>query len=241
MSSPVIPCVRRRIGPALFFGVFMVVMFSPASQRPYLNTASAQSEASTGNSEQPVEEAVPDQNEDGESPPTFGDLDPEASLADCAAGPDPSEIALLEALRKRRQDIDRREAEVRRKEEIVAQLEREMSRRVREAVAEVKRLEKRLELGEYERKAREEKLNTLASSIGSLRPSKAAPILERTDPILTVILLMHVGPKRAGELLAKMEPRRAAALMDRLARGRSAAQLAAALVTPPRRRKKGRQ
>lgn len=177
---------------------------------------------------------------DDDAPPTFGDLDPDAPVGDCPGSPDPSEIELLERLRQRRLGLDEREEKVRVKEELVAQLERELSRRVREAVAEVERLEKRLELGEFERQAREAKLNSLAASIATLRPSKAAPILERTDPILTVLLLMRVGTKRAGELLAKMEPRRAAALVDRLARGRTAAQLAAALVESPRRRKRGR-
>lgn len=191
------------------------------------DSADAAAKDAAGTAEESIEEAAQNAADADE----FG----EEGVPQCPKAMDEVELKLLKGLRARRLDLDAREIRLKRREELVAKIERDLGRRVREALSEVERLEQRLELGEYEEKARESKLNSLAASIASLSPRKAAPILERVDPVLTAILLLKVGPERTGELLAKMEPRKAASLMDRLAKGQSAAQLAAMLVRAPRR------
>ncbi len=88
-------------------------------------------------------------------------------------------------------------------------------------------LEKKLELGQAQRDAREKRLQKLVETLKTLSARKAAPILEKADSRFATRLLLGLGPERTGKLLAAMEPGRAARLMVRLERAQTPGQKAA--------------
>jgi flagellar motility protein MotE (MotC chaperone) len=141
---------------------------------------------------------------------------------------DPVETEILKDLRQRRLQIEAREANLARGEQLLRQLERRLMRRIDIAVKKVERLEKQLLVGDYGREDREKKLAVLAQSVQTVSARKVAPVLEKTDADVAVDLLMRLGPKRAGELLGKMSAQQAAKLIDRIATQKTAAQRAAA-------------
>lgn len=133
---------------------------------------------------------------------------------------DPAEIKLLSALRRRSSELDERAALIRKREDLLGRLEIKLQARIEEALKEVARLEDRLGVGDAARLADQEKLAMLVDTLSSLSARKAAPLLNRTDTYLAVVLLRRLGPEKAGKLLSQMEPRRAAVLMKAMAPSR---------------------
>jgi flagellar motility protein MotE (MotC chaperone) len=130
---------------------------------------------------------------------------------------DPAELQLLKALRLRRAELDERERLIGEREEVLAQIEEELMGRVQMTLAEIQRLERKVGLVPGSAPESAQRLQTLVTTLSSLSPRKAAPILARTSTRLAVVLLMRIGPERAGELLARMDPGQAGRLIEHLA------------------------
>jgi flagellar motility protein MotE (MotC chaperone) len=129
---------------------------------------------------------------------------------------DEAELQLLRALRERRRVLEEREHMLERREAALAQIEQQLLGRVEQTLDEVRRLEREAGVKPVEGD-RKDRVAGLVASLAALSPRKAAPVLENTDTDLAVILLIRLGPERAGDLLGRMDATRAATLVEALA------------------------
>ena len=171
-----------------------------------------------------------------DAPPTEADLKDaeenaaldEDQLLEAACRPtDFAELKLLHALRKRDEELQLRARLLEEKENTLRRIEEELALKMDELRSRVVQMERRLELGDAELQAREERLNKLVSALRTLSAAKAAPILAEADTRFATRLLQGLGAERTGKLLAKMKPAKAARLMKQLANAQSPAQRAA--------------
>jgi flagellar motility protein MotE (MotC chaperone) len=182
-------------------------------------------------------EPTPEELAEGnEIPPTEADLKDaeenaaleEDQLLEAACRPtDFAELKLLDALRKRDEELQLRARLLEEKENTLRRIEEELALKMDELRSRVVQMERRLELGDAELQAREERLNKLVSALRTLSAAKAAPILAEADTRFATRLLQGLGAERTGKLLAKMKPAKAARLMKQLANAQSPAQRAA--------------
>jgi flagellar motility protein MotE (MotC chaperone) len=136
---------------------------------------------------------------------------------------DEAELQLLRALRDRRRVLEEREHMLERREAALAQIEQQLLGRVEHTLEEVRRIEREAGVKPVDGDPKD-RVAGLVASLAALSPRKAAPVLENTDTDLAVILLVRLGPERAGDLLGRMSATRAATLVEALAahsRGRS--------------------
>ena len=138
------------------------------------------------------------------------------------------ELALLADLKKRDDELQKREKLLEEKEAVLARVDDELKQKMTKMLERIQTMEKVLELGKEERRARDERFQKLVDTIKTLSARKAAPILEQADMRFATRLMRGLGPKLIGKLLAAMPPGRAALLMGRLEKGRNVAQSAAA-------------
>lgn len=174
--------------------------------------------------------------EGSDTPPTEADLkdaEENAALEDdvlleasCRPS-DFAELKLLDALRKRDEELQLRARLLEEKENTLRRIEEELALKMEELRSRVVQMERRLELGDSELQAREERLNKLVSALRTLSAAKAAPILAEADTRFATRLLQGLGAERTGKLLAKMKPAKAARLMKQLAIAQTPAQRAA--------------
>lgn len=215
--------------------------------------AAEEEEAATDGDEDADEDEGEDNDEEGEedgepeptpeelaegtdAPPTEADLkdaEENAALEDdvlleasCRPS-DFAELKLLDALRKRDEELQLRARLLEEKESTLRRIEEELALKMDELRSRVVQMERRLELGDSEIQAREERLNKLISALRTLSAAKAAPILAEADTRFATRLLQGLGAERTGKLLAKMKPAKAARLMKQLAIAQTPAQRAA--------------
>ena len=215
--------------------------------------AAEEEEAATDGDEDADEDEGEDNEEEGEedgepeptpaelaegtdAPPTDADLkdaEENAALEDdvlleasCRPS-DFAELKLLDALRKRDEELQLRARLLEEKESTLRRIEEELALKMDELRSRVVQMERRLELGDSEIQAREERLNKLISALRTLSAAKAAPILAEADTRFATRLLQGLGAERTGKLLAKMKPAKAARLMKQLAIAQTPAQRAA--------------
>ncbi|MEC8049982.1 MAG: hypothetical protein VX210_04245 [Myxococcota bacterium] len=183
------------------------------------------------------EEPTPEELAEGnEAPPTEADLNDaeetaaleDDQLMDSACRPtDFAELKLLDALKKRDEELQLRARLLEEKENTLRRIEEELALKMEELRSRVVQMERRLELGDSELQAKEERLNKLVSALRTLSAAKAAPILAEADTRFATRLLQGLGAERTGKLLAKMKPAKAARLMKQLANAQTPAQRAA--------------
>jgi len=140
---------------------------------------------------------------------------------------DYDELKLLDALRKRHEELKRKELELEEKEALLRVIEEELEEKFRSLTGQLDRLEQKLMLGEAEMLQHERRFKKLVEALTTLSPRKAAPILARAEQQFATRLLLQVPPERIGKLLAQMEPKEAAKLMVRLDRSKTRGQRAA--------------
>jgi flagellar motility protein MotE (MotC chaperone) len=132
---------------------------------------------------------------------------------------DAAERALLEQLRSRRTEIDRREHAVNEREVVLAASERRLTERIEALAA----LQARLEAAEQARTEREEAgWRQMVKLYEGMRPREAAAILDELDMAVLVQILGRMGERKAAPLLGAMRPERARQLTAELARHRTA-------------------
>ena len=140
---------------------------------------------------------------------------------------DYEELKLLADLRKRDNALQKQAKLLEEKEAVLGRVQDELNKKMAAMMAKLETLENRLELGQAQRDAREQRLQKLVETLKTLSARKAAPILEKADSRFATRLLLGLGPERTGKLLAAMEPARAARLMVRLERAQTPGQKAA--------------
>ncbi|MCX7374880.1 MAG: hypothetical protein NTW56_20995 [Alphaproteobacteria bacterium] len=141
--------------------------------------------------------------------------------APAAAAPDPraeAERALLESLRTRRQDIERRGEEIAQRELLLAAAER----RVQQRLEEMRAIQTRLETEARARDQREEAgIRQLVRVYEAMRPRDAAAILDELEMPVLLQVMDRMRDAKAAPVLAAMRPDRARAITTELSRLRS--------------------
>lgn len=174
------------------------------------------------------------EEEEAAGPPTEEEqreAEEEDFLAEEDGGCDPvdyEELKLLGALQARSAALKEREIILEEKDVLLREIEERLEDKFKTLTAKLDRMEKILEVGKAETKARQKRFARLVAAITTLSPRKAAPILEKADQRFATRLLQEVSPMRIGKLLAQMTPANAATLMVRLDRAKTVAQRAAA-------------
>lgn len=141
-----------------------------------------------------------------------------------------SERALLLDLRKRRDELDAREAALRTREALLAAAEARLTVRVAELAA----LQKRLETLEATRKDRDEaNWKGLVKLYESMKPKDAATIFNDLDLPVLLPLVDRMNERKAALVLAAMLPERARLVTEELARMRARGNTVPPLTTSP--------
>lgn len=144
-----------------------------------------------------------------------------ATPAAPAAAPDPrveAERALLESLRTRRQEIERRGEEIAQRELLLAAAER----RVEQRLEEMRAIQTRLETESRARDQREEAgIRQLVRVYEAMRPRDAAAILDELEMPVLLQVMDRMRDAKAAPVLAAMRPDRARAVTAELSRLRS--------------------
>jgi flagellar motility protein MotE (MotC chaperone) len=142
---------------------------------------------------------------------------PEASEIPTMAA---AERSLLEQLRTRRVEIDRREQAAAEREVLIAAAERRLAERIESLAA----LQARLEAAEQARSAREEAgWRQMVKLYEGMRPRDAAAIFDDLEMPVLVQILARMGERKAAPVLGAMRPDRARLVTAELARHRAAA------------------
>ena len=125
-----------------------------------------------------------------------------------------SEIALLQDLSARRQELDAREAGFETRERLLAEAER----RIDEKIVQLAQLEKEiLALVEVQETADNEKLDGLARVYERMRPRDAARLIESLDISLQLEVVTRMREIKMAAILSAMDPAAARKLTNRLA------------------------
>jgi flagellar motility protein MotE (MotC chaperone) len=141
------------------------------------------------------------------------------AAAECTVPPAAAaERALLESLRARRQELDRRDQAAAEREMLIAAAERRLAERVDSLAA----LQARLEAAETARTDREEAgWRQLVKLYEGMRPRDAATIFDELEMPVLVQILHRMGERKAAPVLGAMRPDRARLLTAELARHRA--------------------
>ncbi|MCS6892029.1 MAG: hypothetical protein RMK64_04630 [Rhodovarius sp.] len=129
-----------------------------------------------------------------------------------------AESALFEALRQRRQELDRRAEDLAQRELLIAAAEQRLQQRIAELAA----LQARLEAEARAREAREEAgIRQLVRVYEAMRPRDAAAILDELEMPVLLQVIDRMREAKAAPILAAMRPDRARAVTSELSRLRS--------------------
>lgn len=128
----------------------------------------------------------------------------------------PSEIAVLERLSGRREELDQRAKEIDMREQLLSAAEK----RVEDRIAELKLLEKKVsgDIGATDQK-NEERLASVVKMYETMKPKDAARIFERLDMGVLIDVSKRMEPRKMSAVLAVMDPVAAQELTVELATG----------------------
>ena len=148
-----------------------------------------------------------------------------------AAGLSPSEVQVLQSLGARRVSLDARATEMDTRQELLAAAER----RVEERIAELKRVEARVQAltGQMDA-AQTQRISSLVDVYQRMRAKDAAAVFDALDQAVLVEVASHMRQANLAEVMGKMTPSRARQLTQWLANAPSApAPPPSANATPP--------
>lgn len=166
--------------------------------------------------------------------PAASNVQPQVLVPPVAAAPGvppvgEAERAILLDLRKRRAELEAREAALASREVMIEAAEK----RLQERVAELSSLQSRLEALETGRRARdEENWRGLVKLYETMKPREAAAIFNDLDRPVLLAVLDRMKEAKAAPILAAMQPERARQVTADLARRRADANRPAAAVLP---------
>ena len=149
-----------------------------------------------------------------------------------AAGLSPSEVQVLQSLGVRRASLDARATEMDTRQELLAAAER----RVEERIAELKRVEARVQAltGQVD-EAQTQRIKSLVDVYQRMRAKDAAAVFDALDQDVLVEVASNMNRANLAEVMGKMSPTRARQLTQWLANapGANAAPAPATTATPP--------
>jgi len=121
--------------------------------------------------------------------------------------------AIMDLLEQKERGLARREATLAAREADLHTAENEVTTRLNELQAVREEIQAQLvELDERQKK----RVTTLVKMVESMRDSQAAKVLNETDDIVALEVLMRMNVSKAGKAMAKMDPARAALFADKL-------------------------
>lgn len=114
-----------------------------------------------------------------------------------------AEIAVLESLATRRDEIEKRSKELDTREQLLAAAES----RVQDRIEELKGLEKKIaeQLGQADQQS-DQQLAGVVKMYEGMKPKEAARIFERLDMAVLVDLVKRMDPRKMSMVLAAMDP-----------------------------------
>lgn len=138
--------------------------------------------------------------------------EPRSSQEDAA---EEAEITLMQELQRRRTTLEEREQALSQREQELTALQMEVEKKIQGLT----QLQEELKgLLAQQQSQREGKLLHLVKLYEAMRPEEAASLLNRLDEALAVGLLSHMNKKKAGKVLAMINPQRAGQLSEKLAK-----------------------
>jgi len=161
---------------------------------------------------------APGATKTGEAPATDGASCPAPSFAD-TAGLSPSEVQVLQSLGARREQLDQRAAEIDTRQELLAAAER----RVEDRLAELKRLEARVQelMGNVDEE-QTRRITSLVDVYQRMRAKDAAAVFDALDETVLVDVASRMRQANLAEIMGKMDPARARRLTILLSQVRGA-------------------
>lgn len=121
---------------------------------------------------------------------------------------------LLQIVQKKQAELKEREDGVRREEERIAALRKDVDARIKQYTDLLARIE--AALGRVEQ-AQEEKLANVVKAYETMPPEDAAARLSALDHETALLIMLRMKSKKAGAIMASMEPRKAADLTRSMA------------------------
>lgn len=143
----------------------------------------------------------------GPAPHSLGGLPPDDEYT-------AAEIRTLQDLAARREELDRRAAEVETREGLLAAAEK----RVEQKIAELKELQGTLQalIRQYDNE-QESKIKSLVKVYENMRPKDAARIFEKLDMDILLDVVERMKERKLAPILAEMEPAKAKSVTAELA------------------------
>ncbi|WP_316860038.1 magnesium transporter MgtE N-terminal domain-containing protein [uncultured Cohaesibacter sp.] len=129
-----------------------------------------------------------------------------------------SELAILERLAKRREELDERAKSLEMREALLKAAEKRLQQRVDE----LKSLEQSIELATKKRKEQQsEDVARLVAMYESMKASQAAQIFEMLDQDILLDVVRTMKSRKMAAIMGAMDPDKASALSAAIAKGRS--------------------
>jgi len=210
---------RFRLLPGLMAVIAVAIVVKAGSFAADVSQFASAAMAQDAQTDQSVDEEDATR-EATESAP--GEADDEAptgtseAAADFAAvaGISESERALLQDLRERRRELEKREQNAALREQLLASTER----RIDEKITQLQTLESRIEaLVETHKSEENEQLGSIVKVYESMKPKDAAPIFQRLDLEIQMQVATRMKDRSMAALLSEMDPDAAKILTTRLA------------------------
>jgi flagellar motility protein MotE (MotC chaperone) len=126
-----------------------------------------------------------------------------------------SELAILESLRNRRNELAEQEEELQLRENLIEAAEHRLENRI----AQLEALEQRLQAAtEAELEARKEELRGLVTMYETMKPKEAARIFDRLQMDVLIDVVNAMNPRKMASILASMNPEAAQRLTIEMAK-----------------------
>lgn len=200
---------RRRVLPLTMAGMVFVLTQRTAD---LARTAMARDVATPAPTTVPRLPTVPTVPAAAPGPPATADVSDPSSP--------PAEYKLLEQLKRRREELDRREARLNAQSEVLAAAELRLRARLDELGA----LQNRLEaLRTQQQQEDRDRWQDLVKVYAEMKPRDAAAIFDLLDPQTMTEVLDRMDDRKASGILAAMTPERARVATQLLVRRRGTA------------------
>lgn len=124
-----------------------------------------------------------------------------------------AETTLMQELQRRRAALEEQEKALGQREQELASLQAEVEKKIQRLTQLREELKGLLSQQQSQREAR---LLHLVKLYEAMRPEEAASLLNSLDETLAVGLLSHMNKKKAGKVLAMVNPQRASQLSEKL-------------------------
>jgi len=209
----------------LLLGLKVVDIFSGADELSPISVAHANDAAASDHAAEPAKEA--DAGDHGAAKPADAHAAPSADAGAVsterpqeAALPKSemtkAEIAVLESLVARRDELDKRAKDLDTREQLLAAAER----RVEDRIEELKGLEKKInsQISQVDEQT-DKQMSGVIKMYETMKPKEAARIFERLDMGVLVDMAKRMDPRKMAVILASMDPVTAQELTVELATG----------------------